>query len=511
MIAKQLTLISLIISTNALSLETVSEKNVKHDTNSHGLFPDWVPFKNKHGEELGEFIQVNKPKIKKRLAPPVNFILRAVAEPEGDDYFEKGQGESDSDDYYEKKEWSDSNRPVDSSDSTKPVNHTEISDIDGVVNIITKTPINPVVEALRRAKQKADAEKVKNDENAKLSQSEEKKPQVFKPVDRKREEPKYEDDMDYEDGNTEKPKNEPIDEDQNENEAKKASILDSVDELKERHAKEQVAISEKVKEEEIYKEEREREKITAQLSLDEDDKYNVKPKQKKTFPDYEEYEDKEVSLEEKYKISPERTKPTTTRVPKRTSKRKGKKDKKIESGKLSVFKNPQLYMVYDDESEESTTEKPGARSTKENKSKIEKFSAKYSSAPPNVKNKERISLVPEENEGKEGEPTLFFPKKRKNKIHKKTTPSGSSEEESVTTIKSKHASTLPDTTGSDSIIVTAETGPSASDFTPTNTEVLPTNTDAIPTNTNAVTDTVPASTQSKEAPKDENYHREKGK
>ncbi|KAF9816551.1 hypothetical protein SFRURICE_010710 [Spodoptera frugiperda] len=536
MIATQLILISFVITTNALSIGTVSEQNVtKREANLGDLFPDWVPFKNKHGEELGEFVQVAR-KPKKRLAPPVNFVLRAVAESEGDDYFEKGQGESDNDDYYEKKDWSDINRSAAAQETSKPnaLNHTEISEIDGVVNIITQKAPNTVVEALQKAKQKGTSELSEKEENQAFGIRESAEESKI-PSSRKKAR-NYEDDLDYEEGNTEKRKLiEPIEEDQqNENEAKKA-ILDTVDELKLRHAKEQVAIAEKAKEEEIYKEELERQKIQAQLSPVENDKYDDKPKSKKKYPDYDEYDEKYVSLDEKYKVSPERTKPTTTRVPKRTSKLKEKKEKKIETGKLSVFKNPQLYIVYDDDSEETTTAKAKARQSntvKPKQNKPEKFSAKYSATPgvaDLVEGNERISLVPEENEGKEGEPTLFFPKRRKNKKRKKpaadltdststaTTGKAVKQEKNKTTTKapvtevtSKETTasdntstevTGSDTTGSDSIIVdtTVETGPSG--------------TDAVSTNSDAVTDAVPASTHHHKEPekKEENYHREKGK
>ncbi|XP_022834526.1 uncharacterized protein LOC111362190 [Spodoptera litura] len=527
MIATQLILISFVITTNALSIGTVSEQNVtKREANLGDLFPDWVPFKNKHGEELGEFVQVAR-KPKKRLAPPVNFVLRAVAESD-DDYYEKGQGESDSDDYYEKKDWSDINRSPPSHDPNKVLNHTEISEIDGVVNIITKKAPNAVVEALQKAKQKSTSELKEKEENEAFgirdSAEETKIPSSRKKA------RNYEDEIDYEDGNTEKRKLlESIDEDQNDNEAKKA-ILDTVDELKLRHAKEQVAIAEKAKEEEIYKEELERQKIQAQLSPA-NDKYDDRPKSKKKYPDYDEYDEKYVSLDEKYNVSPERTKPTTTRSPKRTSKLKEKKEKKIESGKLSVFKNPQLYIVYDDDSEETTTVKSKPRQSNTVKpNKPERFSAKYSAAPgivDLVEGNERISLVPEENEGKEGEPTLFFPKRRKNKKRKKpaadlsdstsipTTEQEVKKEKNITTkapvfdtISNETTATDntsteitgSDTTGSDSIIIdtTLQTGPSG--------------TDAVSTNSDAVTDAIPASTHHHKEPekKEENYHREKG-
>lgn len=538
MIATHLTLISLFLSTNALSIGTVSEQNVtKRETNLGDLFPDWVPFKNKHGEELGEFVQVkNKPK--KRLAPPINFILKAVAEPEGDDYYEKdGGGGSDGDEYYEKKDWSDINRPaLTKTNEPHKQNHTEISEIDGVVDIITKRPTNAVVEALKKAKQKAEevtetpqSEESEVKETAEESQDNEGQEKKTLPDDKGKnteerqvasikKAPKYEEETEYEDDaeSSEKRKPEPLIEDQEKSESeneKKVRILNTVDELKERHAKEQVAISEKAKEEEMYKEEREREKIQAQLSIDPDtDKYDDKPrKSKNKYIDYDEYEEKdEVPLSEKYrpKVIPQQTKPTTIKSPKRTTKRKELKDKKIESGKLSVFKNPQLYMIYDDESDEAT---PTPTTTVRPKSRLQnsirpssKFSAKYVSTPANGDNPDRISLVPQETDGKEGEPALFFPKKRRNKKNKKKSTTApdinirpTEPEKKVTTTDT----TGTDTTGSDSIIVdtTIENKPSGSDVVPTHTE--------------PVTDAVSASTHHHKEPekKAENYHREKGK
>ncbi|KAH9644321.1 hypothetical protein HF086_000058 [Spodoptera exigua] len=530
MIATQLILISFIITTNALSIGTVSEQNVtKREANLGDLFPDWVPFKNKHGEELGEFVQVAR-KPKKRLAPPVNFVLRAVADSENDDYFEKGQGEGDSDDYYEKKDWSDINRSAPSHDPSKALNHTEISEIDGVVNIITKKPTNPVVEALQKAKQKGISELKEKEENKSFeirdSVEETKTPSGKKKA------RNYEDDIDYEESNTEKRKLESIEEDQNDNYAKKA-ILDTVDELKLRHAKEQVAIAEKDKEEEIYKEELERQKIQAQLSPVENDKYDdrYRPVAKKKYPDYDEYEEKYVSLDEKYKVSPERTKPTTTRLPKRTSKVKEKKDKKIETGKLSVFKNPQLYIVYDDDSEETTTIKPKPKQSNKGKSyKPERFSAKYSGTPGLIdvaESNERISLVPDESEGKEGEPTLFFPKRRKNKKRKKpapvlpdTTSVATTEQDTkpvnITTKAPVFDNVSNETTASDNTsaeVTGSDTTGSDSKIIDTTVQTGPSGTDAVSTNTDAVTDAIPASTHHHKEPekKEENYHREKGK
>lgn len=538
-------LLYLVTNSGALSIGTVRAQNVtKREANVGDLFPDWVPFKNKHGEELGEFVQVAKPKPKKRLAPPINFILRAVAEPEGDDYYDKGQGESDGEDYYEKKDWSDLYRPASDSKPVGNISHTEVSDIDGVVDIITRRPTNPVVEALKKSKLASEHSKEDEEEEKKQNEKivkdemvskEERKTKSLQPTQDKNQ--KYEDEVDYEESNSEKRKSDVVEDDQTENEAKKASILDSVDELKERHAEEQRTINEKIKEEEIYREERERDKIAARLSNGEPDKYEPRRtsySKKATQLDYEEYD--ESPLDEKYVITPERTKPqTTTKAPLRTIKHKPKKEKQVETGKLSVFKNPQLYMIYDYDTEattlaptttttstattkSTTTTTPPKSKPKKNKAKgKEKYSAKYTSTPVNSEDSERISLVPEESDGKEGEPTLFFPKKRKNKKRKSkpTLPAvDSAVAETVPTKKAKKTTTTTtteaettamataDTTAADTIVsdTTAETAPSA-------VEVETTGSDQISANADAVA----APSEHKAEPKNEDYHNEKGK
>lgn len=502
----------------------MSEKpNVtKREANAE-FFPDWVPFKNKQGDELGEFVSVPKAKPKKRLAPPVNFILRAVAEPEGDDYYDKGQGESDGEDDYEKKEWSDLNRPAEAVDNNKPLNHTDISDIEGIVNIInngkpntdTAIILNALTNNTTNQKQESEVfnesatEEVKEDQKEN-SKKEEIKEKSEKPVESDKKDKKYEDDVDYEESSSsEKQKPEATEEDQSENDAKKARILDSVDELKERHAEEQRAISEKAKEEEIYKEEHERDKIG---NHEEHDKYDIRGRNKKES-DYDEYDEKEVSVHEKYKPNHIKT-TTTTKKPKKKG-RKGKKTEEV--GKLSVFKNPQLYMIYDDEAEDTTTtttKKPTTRSRQKSR-----FSSRFTTSTPEPEENVRISLVPQDSEAKEGEPTLFFPKTRKNKKRRKnktTTPEPDSfVAETVKETASKDLATAigypsavsgPSGTGLDG-------GASKSDTTalgsaPSATDVLSTNSDVV----DKVTDAVPASTDHKdEGKKHEDYHNEKGK
>ncbi|CAG9782453.1 unnamed protein product [Diatraea saccharalis] len=499
-----------LVSVNALSIEKVSGRNNVTKRQAE-FFPDWVPFKNKHGDELGEFVSVPKTKLKKRLAPPVNFILRAVAEPEGDDYYDKGQGESDSDDYYEKKEWSDTNRPAEAVEGDKSLNHTDISDIDGVVNIITTKPDidvskihiphynnnNNNTTTEKNEPKDSSSDEVK-DKETKSVEVENNESGENKSTDKKSDK-KYEEDAEYEEPDVEKQKPEISDEEQSENDAKKAKILDSVDELKERHAEEQRAISEKVKEEEIFREEQERNNLAHNPEVG---KYDNHAGHKK-MSDYDEYEDKEESVHDKYKINSLKNAATTTRQPKKPKKLKNK-DKKEAVGKLSVFKNPQLYMIYDDEiaNETPTTKTPTTQmSTSKNPtttSKHSRFSSRYATTTviPDIEENVRISLVPQD-EGKEGEPTLFFPKTRKNKRrrkNKKTTPEPDSYV--AETVKDKGLTTAPE-------FPTTATGPdntaTGSDITgtgldTTGADTVTTAQESAPT---AVSDAVPASSDHK--------------
>lgn len=532
----------LLLGLDALSIEKVSEKQnvTKREANAE-FFPDWVPFKNKHGDELGEFVSVPKAKPKKRLAPPVNFILRAVAEPEGDDYYDKGQGETDGEEYFEKKEWSDLNRPADPIDniSTKQENHTDISDIEGIVDIISR-PQRKEVEIILNALSPNNTEKIKNSEVSKESNEEDLKndqteaPKKAESKESKEEESepevkkikKDEEDADYEEENNEKQKPESGNqEEQADSDARKASILDAVDELKERHAQEQKAISEKVKEEEIHKEEHERNLG----NREELDKYDVRSRKKE---DYDEYDEKELSVHEKYRLNSIKT-TTTTKRPRKKS-RKGKKTEEV--GKLSVFKNPQLYMIYDDEEETTTTKKPSTRT----RTKHLRFSSKFTTTTPEPEENVRISLVPQDTEAKEGEPTLFFPKTRKNKKRRKnkaTTPEpDSSVAETIGGVAAKDLTTAEfptgttgsgtSATGSDvtgtgsdasatgSDVGLTGSGASATGGDTTGTGTAPSGSDAVSTNSDAVgevTDAVPASTDHKDAgKKSEDYEMEKG-
>ncbi|CAG4987443.1 unnamed protein product [Colias eurytheme] len=479
----------------------VSDKNVTKRAANSEFFPDWVPFKNKHGEELGEFVAVAKAKPKKRLAPPMNFILKAVAEPNGDDYYDKGQGESDNEDYYEKKEWSDLNRPAEPVDPNKPIGQN-ISDIDGIVNIITKPVDDPVIKAIQvRNKENQEAKQKSEEENQNVSEEKEslktkdEKQDIHPEAESDEKEEKrprrYEDDVEYEEASSEKQKPEVVDEEKRESEEKKAKLLSSVDDLKERHAQEQRAINEKVKEEELFREDFERDNLG---SSEENDKYakGKGPKWKK-ITDYEEYNDDVGSVEDKYKLNHEKTTTTTTtQSPKKSKKRKSKKEKSVATGKLSVFRNPQLYMIFDEN--ESTTPKPKAEKSNE------KFSAKYSADDDNV----RISLVPADDDSKEGEPTRFFPKKRKNKRNKaKTTASPIT----FNTEKISLPTTASDTTGFDA----SASDTTASDVDSSASNTAPSASDAIPSATSgADVDSTHASTDKEEEKKIADYSHEKG-
>ncbi|CAB3252799.1 unnamed protein product [Arctia plantaginis] len=456
----------------------------------------------KKNEDIAEIKQVIKNKVKKRLAPPMNFMLRAV-EPEGDDYYDKAQGDTDSDDYYEKKEWSDSSKS-EAEDKEKTVNHTELSDIDGVVNIIVgkpkkvagdpKEPKNELRKAIEKTP-KPTSEKTKSGNvpnKAKLR--------------------KYEDDVDYEESDSEKVKPHSIDY-EHENEAKKTGILDSVDELKERHSKEQKVINEKLKEEEMNIEEQERDKIKANIFSGEQDKYDDRRKEKihKHLSEYDEYEDKADSSEEKHVVTRARLS-STTQLPIRTNKQRLRKDKQIETGKLSVFKNPKLFMIYDDDMDETS---PIPLTTKllrnsKNNQKV-KYSASYTSTPSNMDENERISLLPADLDGKEGEPTLFFPKKRKNKKRNKgkTTyrPTDSTVAETGGTNQAKQ---VPTAVATDTTMETTDSTAANTIITDTTAVSGPTGTDVGLTATEPITDAVADSTDHKTEKKSENYDREKG-
>ncbi|CAH0718904.1 unnamed protein product, partial [Brenthis ino] len=553
--------ILLFIAANCDSSSIRIKQNVTKREVDSNFFPNWVPFKNKHGDELGEFIDVKKPKPKKRLALPVNFVLKAVAS-ESDDYYDKSQG--DGEDYYEKKEWSDLNRPAQSVDVK--IHPSNISDIDGIVNIITKPSNSPILKALsgrlktskQKVKEKSKRQSIDKDLEVKKleevnenveSQSqndvrnEEKNEDELKDEeftnDNKKENIEESDDdtenereenvekhnsnkkdeisdkekeySDDEEDSTEKQKEEEAKaEEQRQYEEKKVKILSSVDELKERHAKEQQSISEKVKEEEMFKDELDRElKRSGNHKHEDYDKYtHTNSKWKKLTDDIDSSdEDEEPVFKNKYEFHPYKstttftTTITTTLPPKKQTTQKHRKEKTVATGKLSVFRNPNLYTIHDEEYD-TTTVKP----TKPKIQKPRKFSSRYSAAD---KDNVRISLVPAD-DSEEGEPTLFYPKKRENMRKSKTatpipdTTADSSQETSsltetrISSVLSGINPSEPGPTG---------TGPSDTFISASNT--APSDDVAPDTTASDSSDSTHASSKKEEA-KDGDYHREKG-
>lgn len=505
MSTKILILSVLLISCNGLSIGSVNTS----ETSIGDVFPDWVPFKNKHGDELGEFVSVvTKNKVKKRLALPAHFVLRAAAESDSDhsdDYY--GQEGTDSESNYEYKEWSDLQRPAIAVDHNKEVNHTGISDIDGIVNILTKKRVNSVADAINNARQldtETSTEK-SDEEHESEGGTTEILPKISKVIPKKQK-VSY-DDVDYDESNYEKEKRDPVEDVSQTEAAKKAKILDAVDELKERHTQESRALSEKVKEEEMYKEEFERNKVHI-VEDKEEDKYERSKLKKKIVPDYDEYDYKSTPSLNQNKYYPIKIE-TTTSQPTRTT-TQGHTNNINSIRKVSVFENPKLYLIDDGSHEDTTIAQP--------KRGQHKFSARYISTPStDNEDDERISLIAEDS--KEGEPTLFFPKKSK---RRKIKPTVSYD---ILTVNDKlKRTTTKDTTAADTrtdtILHTAPSGTdddvtaSGSDVTDPDTETsayAKGSDDITSIETEGVTDTVPASTDHEKKEKDLNSFNEKGK
>lgn len=440
-------------SANPLSLGSASdnvtdtkriEKRAANPKISGDVFPDWVPFKNKHGEELGEFVPVPKAKPKKRLALPMNFKLRPVAAPQ-DDYFDKvqadGEGETE---YFENKDWNgqtgaglenkdEKTNPTaeakEVATSTTTENnvrqkHKDISDIDGVVSII----------------QSLDPSRVAIEQNIITTVSPTRYPKYGK--ESKKEVESSEDvkveDNNEEDSDEEESKKNHSKEEKN-SAAKKAFILNSVDELKERHASEQKYISEKAKEEERFIEQLERDTIWAKHH-----KKHNKPKEVVEVHYHDDYDDDEKSVEDKYKIKPRltTTTPTTTTTHKKTTSTTrviSPRKKEPETAKQSVFRNPRLYMIYQEDETESPHRKNATRrqhtktTTTTSTLRTPKFSSRYVYSPSSssedneseskkdeTEEVERLAFVPEKNSDN-GEPTLFFVKRLRSRKSKTTT------------------------------------------------------------------------------------------
>lgn len=478
------------------------KKIIKRETDRE-FYPDWVPFKNKKGEELGEFVQVKKKKPAKRLALPVNFLLKPVAETEGDDYYDKGQG--DGEDYYDKKEWSDQFRAAKQVAPSKVVtNNTETNtggpfngvEIDKRSTTETETstttesdPLNILAEEnkisvltaegisidankedgqigiesdIKDKKQKQENGKIESEVGLilPLDYQEAKKEITVEDTTDAPAAKKAKEYNDYEEESAEKSKPEQTEEEKREAETKKQRILGLVDDLKRRHEKEQREISERAKEDEIIKEERDRELSRGRVILhaneaDEGyDKYNNKNYNKdRVKPNYD-YYDENTNVDDKYKIHPptKRRPPVTTTITpitsssvkpsSRTVKLKRTKSppyKHGENGKLSVFKNQKLYMMYDDIPPEtstvvSSTKVPKISARKSHRIYPTSTSTSTTPALPTSRDENesvRISLVPENGEIKDGEPTLFFPQRRMNKRRRKNrTRSSTSEPDS---------------------------------------------------------------------------------
>ncbi|CAH2264631.1 jg6245 [Pararge aegeria aegeria] len=527
-------LVFIVSTCESLSIGAAKPNVTKRETNTKNIYPDWVPFKSDKGELIEELVPAAKSKPKKRLAHPKNFVLKAVAEPQ-DDYYDKGQGDSDNEDYYEKKEWADLHRGAKPVDPNTPINHTNISDIEGIVNIITKPKDDPVLRALK-ARSKKSKEEVKpqekikrqneeesSDENTSKEEKDEQSKESNEDNKSKKEPNKSEVETDYEEESAEKKKTEKDiakEKEQKQSEAKKKKLLESVDALKERHAVEQRTISEKLKEDEIYKEELERDRIKPREN---NDKYAQDGTRWKKLPhEYEEYEDQNPVVKDKYKLNPLKpgsiTTTTTTNSPKTLEKRKPKKNNKtVASGKLSVFRNPQLYILNDDEdtsTASTTTEIPAATRTR----KPQKFSSRYSELSTPEEDNVRISLVPENSGSSEDEPTLFFPKVKKNKRkfkNKQTTPVPDSTAFSSVEKEKSSEVTGPDSTAENITVVAipAEiTAPSASDAHSSASNTAVTASQSAPTAIAAplAVDSIQAETHKKEQKKNEDFDIETG-
>ncbi|CAG5057903.1 unnamed protein product [Parnassius apollo] len=494
------------MESSSLSIGSASEKqNVTKRETTGDFYPDWVPFKNKQGDELGEFVEVSKRKPKKRLAPPANFVLKTLVDQEGEEYADKGQEENSGDDYFEKKEWSDIPE-IDNINSQKsdPGRKAEISEI----NILTKSEqkIEP-----NEDEEKLNKESEERENNGKEEKSEEiKSAKDTTNSDAKvlgKESHKDKDDIEYDEDVPEKEKSNKSTAEQKEEEAKKAKILHSVDELKERHAEEQRRISQKVKEEEMYEEERDRDYL--RHPRQQYDKYSNKvSKWKKVTPDYDEYDDKVFDVKNKYKTVAKQPHHSTAQSQEDLKAAKNFGSSEI----LSVFKNPDAYILdkYEDSEEITTTIQPKRDKTSRNKDS-KKFSSKYNvKFNPKEEKHVRISLVPEDNDSKEGEPTLFFPKKRTNKRRfkiKTTTPEPDSFETETVHYKDlihpTHTTITTDITSIDTESTAGDTIPTAADTALSESVVSQ--------NANQVTDAVPSSTDNTEEKQIEDIEYEKGR
>ncbi|KOB64807.1 hypothetical protein OBRU01_19411, partial [Operophtera brumata] len=133
--------------------------------------------------------------------------------------------------------------------------------------------------------------------------------------------------------------------------------------------------------------------------------------------------------------------------------------------------------MYDDVEETTTGRTKGER---------QKFSSRYTTPSttlptPITENDddERISLIAEDS--KEGEPTLFFPKKSKRRRIKTTTPATDSYNSETVNVDSKHTSVIDTTAADTRTDTTLHTAPSGTDnnVTPSGSDVTASGSDEI--------------------------------
>lgn len=408
-------------------------------------------------EHLGEY-QQTKSKPKKRLALPVNYKLKAVAE--NDDYYDKGLGENEGEENFDKKEWSDVNRQSSAPETTQ---------------IEEKKKEEAPTEKIEKAAENEDKNNEEKDDNSKES--------------------KAEDNSEDEEEDEQSSKQEQVVTTTEETEAtrkakeRKAKVLNEVDELKMKHAYEQRILSDKIKHEED--EEKRREKALAK-------KRQRQNRKKKVQVDYDEYDNKS-SNEDKYQIntSPKYTRTTeheySTSIPRMRKRTRKPKPKYSEIGKQSVFKNPKIYIDRDivdtaDDFKNSEENDYKHSSTRRYNPSTRGVHTTEGITAADSKDNIRISLVPQ---GKsQNDPSLFYPKKRKQKRRRKPVRTTAAPDAFVaeTIIEDKKSlKTLP------AVNITGQ--------------------DAVSTNSDRVADAVPASTEHKKGGGGGggNFHHEKGK
>ncbi|GBP05164.1 hypothetical protein EVAR_3474_1 [Eumeta japonica] len=212
--------------------------NLEENANSNNeFFPNWVPFANKNIEELGELVAV-KSKPKKRLAPPMNYVLKPVADTNSEDYYDKPH-EGDDGPYKLELPAIESSPNNNTLDTEEPLTTTTTSTTTTEKTTTFKTTSEPTAVEPSTPK-----EQVKSRNNEKKLKEKEKEKVIKKD---------YDADYDDEEGAS-KARNET----QITTTEKHIPQLDEVDELKRRHEAEQRQLAEEAREEEYKIEERER-------------------------------------------------------------------------------------------------------------------------------------------------------------------------------------------------------------------------------------------------------------